>query len=129
MKNSVTLMLGALVTVGTLIFGTSTASLAQTGTINPLEDFRTKDGGTDLFSGRSGQPTSVFDLIHRSVNAPSRSIEEFDAEKRENLDSAAEAFRAQQRARLKQQQATPAPSAAESANPASPNTTPASITN
>ncbi len=68
---------------------------------NPLDPERSNS----LFnSGASGSPTrGVMDLIHNSVLAPSRSIEEFGAIQRDNLDSEAADFMKRRQEQLRQQ--------------------------
>ena len=90
------------------------ATLAQTaGTVQPLEDFQNKDGGTDLFSDRSGNgASSLFNLMHRAAFSGMRSADDYGAEQQQNLNDAAAQFRALQLKRLKQQPTTPASSTA-----------------
>lgn len=103
------LALGLLVGVALLPCLLPQATLAQTaGAVQPLEDFQTKDGGSDLFSDRSGNGASgLFDLMHRAAFGGMRSADDFGAEQQQNLNDAAAQFRAQQLQRLKQPQNTP----------------------
>jgi hypothetical protein len=90
---------------------------AQTGTPQPLEDFQTQNK-TDPFSSRgNGQADGIFDLIHRAIQGPSRSLDEFNSEQKESLDTAAADFRAQQRQRIQNQQ-SPVPPSSPAAVPA-----------
>ncbi|HEY9749564.1 MAG TPA: hypothetical protein V6C63_12845 [Allocoleopsis sp.] len=93
------------------------ATLAQTaGAVQPLEDFQTKDGGTDLFSNRSGNgASSLFNLMHRATFGGMRSADDYGAEQQQNLNDAAKRFRDLQRNRLQQNPTTPA-----SSTPAAP---------
>jgi hypothetical protein len=54
------------------------------------------------FSNSGSSTNGIFDLIHRAVLGPGKSLEEFNVEQSESLDAATEAFRAQQRAKLGQ---------------------------
>jgi len=101
--------LGLLVGVALIPCLLPQATLAQTaGAVQPLEDFQTKDGGSDLFSDRSGNGASgLFDLMHRAAFGGMRSADDFGAEQQQNLNDAAAQFRAQQLQRLKQPQNTP----------------------
>ncbi|RMF70089.1 MAG: hypothetical protein D6742_01155 [Cyanobacteria bacterium J069] len=59
----------------------------------------------DLFSERNENPMSgIHDLIHQLNYGSIRSSEEFRREQQRNINSAAEDFRARQRAILEQQQ-------------------------
>jgi hypothetical protein len=101
--------LGLLVGVALIPCLLPQATLAQTaGAVQPLEDFQTKDGGSDIFSDRSGNGASgLFDLMHRAAFGGMRSADDFGAEQQQNLNDAAAQFRAQQLQRLKQPQNTP----------------------
>ncbi len=64
------------------------------------------------FSNSGSSTNGIFDLIHRAVLGPGKSLEEFNAEQTESLDAATEAFRAQQKEKLGHTSAptvTPAP--------------------
>jgi hypothetical protein len=77
----------------------------------------------DLFSDRNDNPMSgIHDLIHQLNYGSIRSPEEFRRQQQESINSAAEQFRARQRAILEQQQAqpaapTPTPAATETPAP------------
>ncbi len=67
--------------------------------VNPLQDFQPQQG--DPFSSRNDDPTgSIFDLIHRAQLGNSRSNEEFNADKNEDLNDAAAEFRKKQQQRI-----------------------------
>lgn len=88
--------LGILAAGSMAILGGATPAVAQTGTPQPLADFKNQDS-TDPFSSRgSGQADSMFNLIHRAIQGPSKSVDEFNSEQQESLDSAAAQFRARQ---------------------------------
>lgn len=77
---------------------------AQSTDVNPLQDFQPQQG--DPFSSRNDDPTgSLFDLIHRAQLGNSRSAEEFNADKNQNLNDAAAEFRKKQQQRIQ----TPTP--------------------
>lgn len=72
---------------------------AQSTDVNPLQDFQPQQG--DPFSSRNDDPTgSLFDLIHRAQLGTSRSVEEFNADKNQNLNDAAAEFRKKQQQRI-----------------------------
>src|SRR6476646_3279788 len=92
------LALGLLVAVALVPCLLPQATFAQTaGAVQPLEDFQTKDGGTDPFSNRSGNGASgLFDLMHRAAFGGLRSADDYNAEQQQNLNDAAAQFRALQ---------------------------------
>ncbi|MFQ3616048.1 MAG: hypothetical protein SNJ57_04850 [Cyanobacteriota bacterium] len=66
----------------------------------------------DLFSDRNDNPMSgIHDLIHQLNYGSIRSPEEFRRQQQQNINSAAEQFRARQRAILEQQQQQAQPEA------------------
>lgn len=87
---------------------------------SPLEDLQNQ-GSSDPFSSRGGeQMNTVMDIIHRAIQSPSQSFEDFSASQRENLDDATKQFQELQRQRLQQRQpvAPPAvPTAPEGSTP------------
>lgn len=86
----------------------SQATLAQTANpVQPLEDFKPNDGGSDPFSNRSGNASSLFDLMHQLTLGNGRSLEDFSSEQQQNLNDAADLFKKQQLMRLKKE--TPQP--------------------
>ncbi|HIK29499.1 MAG: hypothetical protein N3E45_11160 [Oscillatoriaceae bacterium SKW80] len=56
------------------------------------------------FSSSSGGDFSVYDIIHRAQMGTLTNLDDFTAEQRENLNSAAEKFRAQQLKRIQEAQ-------------------------
>lgn len=102
------LAIATLVGVAALPALLAQATLAQTApTVQPLEDFKPNDGGSDPFSNRSGSASSLFDLMHRVTLSNGRSIEDFSSEQQQNLNDAAAQFRQEQLKRLKQQPVQP----------------------
>lgn len=96
------------------------AAIAQSTTVQPLEDFRPDRSSGDLTGRGAGQISGVHDLIHRAMQG-GRSLDEFRDEQQENLDSAADQFRTQQLQRLRNQpQANPSPIAPVPPSPTSP---------
>lgn len=74
----------------------------------------------DLFSDRNDNPMSgIHDLIHQLNYGSIRSPEEFRRQQQQDINSAAEQFRARQRAILEQQQQQ------QQAQPSAPSTEPA----
>ena len=102
------LAIATLVGVAALPVLLSQATVAQTvAPVQPLEDFKPNDGGSDPFSNRSGSASSLFDLMHRATLGNGRSIEDFSSEQQQNLNDAAVLFRQAQLKRLKQKPAQP----------------------
>lgn len=92
------LLIGGLITTGI-----SHTALAQITTPQSIQDLQNPER-SDPFSNRGGSQNNGFlDLIHRAVLGPSRSLDEFNSEQRESLDSAAAEFRAKQKERLQTQ--------------------------
>jgi hypothetical protein len=107
---SVSLGLGVLAGASIAVMGLSTTALAQIGTPQPLADFQDKDNPDPFSSRGGGQADSMFNLIHRAIQGPTKSVDEFNSEQRESLDSAAEEFRARQAELLRgNPTASPAP--------------------
>ncbi|NJP08435.1 MAG: hypothetical protein HC866_02305 [Leptolyngbyaceae cyanobacterium RU_5_1] len=106
---SAQITLGVLLAIGVLASGVVPSAHAQTGTPQPLEDLRTKDAGSDLFSGQGlGPQSGLMNLIHRAIQGGSRSPDEVTSEQKESLDEATARFRANQAERLRlQRQQTP----------------------
>jgi hypothetical protein len=107
---------GLLITAACWVAGTSTLS-AQ---IDPLD--ANNERTTDPFSERGGNSSDAFfDMMHRVQLGNIRSMSEFGQDQRESLGTAAEDFRARQRAVLEQQTQTGAdgltPSAVPNASP------------
>ncbi|HEY9618140.1 MAG TPA: hypothetical protein V6C64_14940 [Microcoleaceae cyanobacterium] len=99
---SAQMAIGLLAGLG-VVFGSLSAAMADTATPQPLQDFQNPDKSSDPFSGRGGQ-SGVMDFIHRAMQGPSRSTEEFSAEQDENLDAAMAEFRAQQLSAIRKRQ-------------------------
>ena len=75
------------------------SAAAQTASdIDPLEDFQTEDGSSDILSGNSQQ--GIQDLIHRLSLINDLSMEEFSERREENILSEADRFRELQRERM-----------------------------
>lgn len=102
------LMFAGALAVTSVVLGVAPNVLAQmTPTADPLKDIQNSEAGNDPFSNRGGNATSgMMDLIHRAMQGQSKSSEEYSAEQRENLDSAASEFRRLQQERLRQTPST-----------------------
>lgn len=83
---------------------------------NPNEGFSNPDEARDIFSDNA-DVGDMLDMIHRANFSNSRSNEEIQLDRRNNIQSATELFRQQQRDRLQQQQ--------QQQQPVVPPTTPA----
>ncbi|MES1023163.1 hypothetical protein ABN584_09710 [Gloeocapsa sp. BRSZ] len=88
------------------------ASLAQvTNSADPQEIFRRERNNDPFSSQNTNDSFGMFDLIHRAQMGTMRDPYEYANEQNQNINSAAEAFRARQRQLMQQssqQQATPA---------------------
>lgn len=72
---------------------------AQTATgVDPLEDFQTQDGDSDILGGNGQQ--SLQELIHRINLLNDMSMQEFTIQRQNNITSEADRFRQMQRDRL-----------------------------
>jgi len=91
------------------------ASLAQaTNSADPQEIFRRERNNDPFSSQNTNDSFGMFDLIHRAQMGTMRDPYEYANEQNQNINSAAEAFRARQRQLMqqsRQQQATPPNSA------------------
>ncbi|NEQ97531.1 MAG: hypothetical protein F6K30_12540 [Cyanothece sp. SIO2G6] len=96
------------------IFGGAIAPVqAQTSAdVDPLEDFQTQDGNSDILGGNGQQ--GLQDLIHRINLLNDISMEEFVIQRQDNITSEADRFRQLQLDRLDALQlGTPDPDATE----------------
>lgn len=69
--------------------------VAQATNADPLQDFRTQDGGSDPFSA-SGSTSTLFDMFHRARLGNNRDMKEFVLEQRQNIYDEASDFRKRQ---------------------------------
>lgn len=83
-------------------------SLAQTESVDPLEDLSTQDYRDPFFGSSNGQ-SGVFDIIHRAQLGSSISPDEYSETQQENLSTEAEQFRLRRQELLKQQGAAVEP--------------------
>jgi hypothetical protein len=87
------------------------SALAQTGTVQPLDDFTTQQNERDPFTGDiGGGGFNVFNLMHQAQTRGTLDRDEFVSEQKQKLDRATEDFRRlqlQQIQRLNQQQTSP----------------------
>lgn len=103
------LILAALAAIGVAPLALPQASLAQT-----CSDAQTLQGcpspnERDSFSGLENGQLNMYDIIHRAQLGTLSNINEFTAEQRQNLNSAADDFRTQQLKRIQQAQPQAAP--------------------
>ncbi|HEY9623075.1 MAG TPA: hypothetical protein V6C78_22155 [Crinalium sp.] len=103
-------LLGFVAATGMGLVMTALPASAQFGNSDPLlTNPQSGEGTNDPFSSRgSGQMEGAFDLLHRVQQSPSRSLDEFQVDQQDNLNSAASDFRQRQQQLLQQQQ-PPAP--------------------
>ncbi|MEO1299149.1 MAG: hypothetical protein AAFW75_25900 [Cyanobacteria bacterium J06636_16] len=93
------LLIGTLASAGATF--TAGAATAQTSSeIDPLEGLATDDDGSDFF----GDNSNPFDVIHRAIQRPSMSSDEFQQQQRSSINTEAESFRLRQQEALRQQQ-------------------------
>lgn len=90
-------------------------AFAQQTTVNPLQDFQTRDNGAPLI-GNNGQKT-MLDLIHQSqlgqFNVDYNAVED---QRRQNINDAAAQFRARQRQLMQPDQQPQNPNNSTSGN-------------
>ncbi|MGC8714539.1 MAG: hypothetical protein ACP5RH_19310 [Leptodesmis sp.] len=104
----------SLLTAGTLMATVLEPASAQIGAPRPLEDLQTKDSA-DFLNGRgNGQSSTMMNIIQNAIIGSPRSMDEYTAEQRDNLDAATEQFRKQQAERLRNSQPVqPAPATSQ----------------
>jgi hypothetical protein len=103
MKTWITLSLILPVLAGSVWVFSGSEVLAQSESVQPLQDFQKRDG-YDPFSpdGGSSVTPGFFNLLHQVQQGPLPSAEEVTSGQDENLQIQAEAFREQQKQKLKQ---------------------------
>ncbi|WP_017717654.1 hypothetical protein [Kamptonema formosum] len=94
--------------------GVATLALPQASFAQACSDGQTLQGcpspnERDSFSGLDNGQLNMYDIIHRAQMGTITNINEFTAEQRQNLNSAADDFRAQQLQRMQQAQQQAAP--------------------
>jgi hypothetical protein len=96
----------------------ATYAQTQTGTVQPLEDFQTRDN-RDPFSssGGSGVTPGLYQILHKAIQNNGLSEEELTSNNDKNLNDAAAAFRARQQSVLQQTQQPGSSSSSPVANP------------
>jgi hypothetical protein len=94
--------------------------LAQAQTYNtaePLRDFRTQDGGSDLLNGNGSGQSGFMNFLQNAIQGTSRrDPNEVASEQQENLNDATSQFRAKQAELLRKQQAAPPATAPDLTN-------------
>ncbi|MBD1838145.1 MULTISPECIES: hypothetical protein [unclassified Coleofasciculus] len=71
------------------------STLSQPGAVSPADTFQEQN--TDPFSRtNNGGASGVFDLMHRATLGNIRSMDEFNTDQKNNLNTAADQFRRQQ---------------------------------
>jgi hypothetical protein len=87
----------------------NTPAHAQTaGEVDPLEDFQTNDGGSDIFGSNGADSTGVFNLIHNLMLNNGTPLDQFNRQRSENITTEAESFREAQMQRIQLQESSPA---------------------
>lgn len=93
-------------------FGIAPLAIAQTSWAQACDESQAlgcaSPNEQDAFSGGGGQ-MNVMDLMHKAQLGTLTNMEDFTVEQRENLNSAADAFRAQQLQQMNQGQTQAAP--------------------
>lgn len=104
-KSSVRTILGLLAATGIGLTVATLPAYAQVRNSDLLTSPQSGDGSSDPFSSRgSGQLEGTFDLLHRLQQSPSRTLDEFQLDQQEEIDTAASDFRQQQQMLLQEQQ-------------------------
>lgn len=94
-------LMATVITLTTLGMGLP-ASAQVESEADPLEDFQTEDGSSDILSG--GTQQGIQDLIHQINFSAELSMEEFAVQRQENILSEADRFRQLQRDRISQEE-------------------------
>ncbi|MGK7887954.1 MAG: hypothetical protein AB4042_01375 [Leptolyngbyaceae cyanobacterium] len=89
---------GLVAAVGVLAGAIAPVQAQSASEVDPLEDFQTQDGGSDILDGNGQQ--GLQDLIHRINLLNTLSMEEFTIQRQDNITSEADRFRQMQRDRL-----------------------------
>jgi hypothetical protein len=108
-KSRNVLILAALAAMGVAPLALPQASLAQTCSGAQALQGCPSPNERDSFSGLESGQLNMYDIIHRAQMGTITNIDEFTAEQRQNLNSAADDFRAQQLKRIQQAQPQAAP--------------------
>jgi hypothetical protein len=96
-----------------LVCATFTAAPGMAQTVsNPIQDLQTGGNSSgdlgNILNGSNGTGAgSIMNLMNRLQSIDGRSVEEISADQRENINSAAEAFRQRQQQRLEAQPSAP----------------------
>lgn len=108
------------ITLGGLILPLAPAIAQSTPSVDPLEEFRSNDSGSDPFSGTgSNQSQGLFNLIHRANMGSIMSSPEFSRQRRENIGQEALDFRTRQ-INLLQQNSSTAPASSDGVDELNP---------
>jgi hypothetical protein len=94
------------ITLGVL---SATPSLAQTVS-NPIQDLQNGNSNDvgNILNGNTGTGAgSIMNLMNRLQTMDGRSVDEYSADQRENINNAAEAFRQRQQQRIESNPANP----------------------
>lgn len=99
---NIRVLIATAITLATMGMGLGFPVAAQVASeADPLEDFQTEDGGSDVLSGNTQQ--GIQDLIHQINLSTELSMEEFAVQRQENILSEADRFRQLQRDRINQE--------------------------
>ncbi len=120
-KSRNVLILAALAAMGVAPLAVPQASLAQTCTGAQTLQGCPSPNERDSFSGLENGQINMYDIIHRAQLGTLTNIDEFTAEQRQNLNSAADDFRAKQLQRMQQAQPQAAPNQPPATAPAPQN--------
>ena len=103
------LILAVLAAIGVAPLALPQASFAQACSDGQTLQGCPSPNERDSFSGLDNGQINMYDIIHRAQMGTITNINEFTAEQRQNLNSAADDFRAQQLQRMQQAQQQAAP--------------------
>ncbi|MGB3494456.1 MAG: hypothetical protein WBA57_17140 [Elainellaceae cyanobacterium] len=91
----------SLAAFGAIACGVSSPVRAQSTTVDPLEDFRSADDSSNPFEASGGNAqNSIFEMIHQMQLRNGGSLEDFNRQRNEDIQTQAETFRTRQRQQI-----------------------------
>jgi hypothetical protein len=113
---SIQTTLGLAVGLTLLSFSALSAQAQTANTVQPLQDFKPNDSGSDIFNNRGGGQSNFMNFIQNAIQGSNaRPADEVASEQQQNLNDAAAQFRARQSELLRKPK--PAPSLAPELTP------------
>jgi hypothetical protein len=106
-KPMIRFAIGGFLATGALVVGASAQAQTPNTTAQPLQDFQTRDGGSDFFNG-GGSGSGFMNFMQNAIQgANKRDPNEVASEQQENVNDATAKFRAKQSELLRKQQSSP----------------------